>query len=644
MTGGRVGLGARTADMGGEAMSRRLALYLSTTLLVGSPAFAPVWGGVIPAPPVGSAPAPVAPNPALDPTGTVPTSPPEAAPPPANRLQEIVVTAQRRSENLQNVPIAVTAVTSNQLAQAGVHDLTDLKVAVPTLNLTTSNGYLNTSLRGVGSNADGPGIENPVALYIDGVYYGSPVADLLTLNNVAQVEVLKGPQGTLFGRNATGGLIQVTTRSPTVTPHGDFGVSYGNYDTVSTSGYLTGGYEHAATDVAVSFTHQGEGYGHDLFNGKDVYQAGGDFAIRSKTILTPLSGTKITIIGDYEKSHLKDNELEPLPGTIDGFAPQLGPTPNYGYNIDTDYIDHTDTWSGGASIRIDQRLGSYSLASTTAYRRDRTDIDFDYDGTPQTIETFFTKQRDLAFTQELQLTSPAGKRLTWVVGAFYYEGSAGYDPLLIFANDQGVNVNLRSFQDINSVAGYGQATYKVFSHTNLTFGARFTTESRSLEGTQNVFIIPIATQLPPSSPPLGLTHPNFDNFQGCQLSAPQGGVNVTIGSCSGNQLPLASKILANLQGDYTLDLGGGSLDLNANVYYNNGFYTESDNIIHQPAYAELGVSARWLAPDGHTSIGIFGKNLNDERVLNFASTIPNGTHTGYYQAPRTYGVSVGYKF
>src|SRR6266481_1001894 len=135
-------------------------------------------------------------------------------------LAEIVVTAQKRSENLQRVPISVSVATSDQLAAINATDVQDLKRVVPGVDIQLTSGYISPFLRGVGSRAFGAGVENPIAIYVDGVYYASAASSLFLFNNIADVEVLKGPQGTLFGRNATAGLIQVTTRDPTDTQSG----------------------------------------------------------------------------------------------------------------------------------------------------------------------------------------------------------------------------------------------------------------------------------------------------------------------------------------------------------------------------------------------------------------------------------------
>jgi iron complex outermembrane receptor protein len=127
-------------------------------------------------------------------------------------LTEVIVTAQRRSENLQDVPVAVTALSAAQLAASGIQSTTELNAVVPGLTTVDQAGQFLPHIRGIGTTAFGAGFENSVAVYVDGVYLAATPASLLTLNNIAQVEVLKGPQGTLFGRNATGGLIHVLRR------------------------------------------------------------------------------------------------------------------------------------------------------------------------------------------------------------------------------------------------------------------------------------------------------------------------------------------------------------------------------------------------------------------------------------------------
>ena len=215
------------------------------------------------------------------------------------RLQEIVVTAQRRSESMQQVPIAVSAVTGAQLAQRGIGDSLSLAQSVPNLDISQNGTVLTLYMRGVGSNASDPNDESSVAFYVDGVYMASPMANMFDFNNIDRVEVLKGPQGTLFGRNATGGVVQIITRDPKSTPGGEASVTYGDYNTVGATAYLTDGIApNLAADVAAVFHDNIDGYGSDI-NLHDRIMRREDFAVRSKWLWTPTEKTTVRLAADY---------------------------------------------------------------------------------------------------------------------------------------------------------------------------------------------------------------------------------------------------------------------------------------------------------------------------------------------------------
>src|SRR6266850_5461801 len=185
-------------------------------------------------------------------------------------LQEVVVTANKRRENIQDVPIAIAAISESDLAAHGVQNTLDVAAAIPGLTMQGSMNGLQAHLRGVGTTAIAAGEENSIATYVDGVYIASLSGSFLQLSNIEQIEVDKGPQGTLFGRNATGGVISIMTKAPSHAFGGSTALSYGNYDTVVTSSYVTGGLtENLAADLAFYFSNQGGGYGHNLYTGDE---------------------------------------------------------------------------------------------------------------------------------------------------------------------------------------------------------------------------------------------------------------------------------------------------------------------------------------------------------------------------------------
>jgi iron complex outermembrane receptor protein len=396
-------------------------------------------------------------------------------------LAEIVVTAQKREQNLQNVPIAVTAVSSDDLENAGIQNLLGIGSLVPSLNVTDSNGRLSMSLRGIGTVVGGPGVESPIALYVDGVYYSSTLASLLSFNNVSQIEVLKGPQGTLFGRNATGGLVQITTDSPSQALAAKADLSYGNYQTVTGRAYVGGGVtSDLVADVALYAKHQNEGWGTNLFNGAQAYNVDHDESIRSKWIYTPGDLTKLTFIADYSNTLDTLGAYGVIPGSRNPFSPV--PAFDSGWNVDITPLPSHRVEAEGASIRWDQNIGELKLASITAYRADQVGTFSDFDGTPIAYESLYLYQRDNQFSQELSLSSVSSGRLQWSTGLYYFHSNSDTAPTSIALNDAGIRITFHGHQKADSEALFGQATYELFDATNLTLGGRYTTEKRSALG------------------------------------------------------------------------------------------------------------------------------------------------------------------
>jgi iron complex outermembrane recepter protein len=403
--------------------------------------------------------------------------PDSAADNPGEQLAEIVVTAQKRSENLQDVPIAVSVVNDATLQHMGVSDIADLSIAVPGLYATNSAGRLTLNLRGIGSNSLGPGVESPIALYIDGVYYGDESASLLSLNNVSQIETLKGPQGTLFGRNATGGLLQITTKEPTQTPAGSISVTEANYQTSILSAYVSGG---IAPDVAADFAmyakHQGDGWGTDLTTGGQTYDVKHDVSVRSKWVFTPQADTKLTLIGDYENVADRMVQFVVRGGTLTPFDPGVV-QPDLGYDSRAgDEPEHTIK-AGGTSLRVDQNFGDWQFASISAWRKSDVVIGGDIDTFAANLESFIGSTFDEQLTQEFQVNSHFTDALRWTAGLFGFYDKTGYDPYTVALPVAGFTIYY-PFAKLKgtSEAAYLQATYDLPDRTSITLGGRFTHE------------------------------------------------------------------------------------------------------------------------------------------------------------------------
>src|SRR5688572_17509485 len=257
---------------------------------------------------------------------------------PASTLEEVTVTAQRREQTLQSVPIAISALTADSLEKSGINDMADLAVVTPGLVMTNSRGSATPYLRGVGTQAGDPGGTSSVATYVDGVYYSAPMSGLFSFNNIERIEVIKGPQGTLFGQSATGGLIHVITRDPEHEARGQMKLAYGNYDTTNLSLYQTLGVsENLATDLSAVANYQGQGFGENLNTGDDVnYRR--EFAVRNKWLWTPGAATRVVVSLDYSANENDTGQVRAImPGTLGvGATPARGSGHDVQNNLSND--------------------------------------------------------------------------------------------------------------------------------------------------------------------------------------------------------------------------------------------------------------------------------------------------------------------
>ena len=395
--------------------------------------------------------------------------------------EEIIVTAQRTAQSLQRIPIAVSAVTADQLTQRGMTDTRSLQVSVPSLTLSENGVSVTPFLRGVGSNQSNPNDEPSVATYVDGVYIASPTGNIFSFNNIERIEVLKGPQGTLFGRNATGGVIQIVTRDPQQDPSLSLNVGYGNFNTVEASGYATTGLgPNLSADLAVIYNHNFDGYGRDTFRNADIMERE-EFAARTKWLLRPGPNTEIRLSLDYSKLNSTGTDYQLAQGVIgvDGVSTYPGRR-----RTRTDYANTGDNEVYGGSLRIDQDLQFARFVSITGYRHVVGDFHLDQDATPLPLVRADINQFARQISQEVQLISPTGSHVDWLLGAYYFNGHFAYTPLTIagLAAAPFASVDLFGSQSTKSYSGYAQATVPIFDRMHLTVGLRYTHESQDTNG------------------------------------------------------------------------------------------------------------------------------------------------------------------
>ncbi|MDB5579225.1 MAG: hypothetical protein JWR80_4401 [Bradyrhizobium sp.] len=436
-------------------------------------------------------------------------------------IGEIIVTANRRAENQQSVPITISAFKGETLTALGVRSTVDLPQLTPGLNLTRTLAGSNTFLRGVGTTNSGYTTESPVATYIDGLYLPNAAASAFNFNNIERIEVLKGPQGTLYGRNTTGGLVQVITKDPGDVASLDVSAGYGNYDTTQLNFYgSTPIATNLAGNIAVNFTDQADGWYRNIFLNTDAFKYK-DVGVQGKLKWTPGPDTKVTLRGFYDRVRSdQGNFAGVFPGSlgIDG-TPYLGKG-NFASRI-TPFVRQRQA---NVSLKVEQGLGFATLSSITGYIDNKSSSQSVQNGivgqpiTGQSAVNIGIPARAKTFSQELQLASNAStSKLQWIAGLFYYHDDTHVATEVystcVGATCAGTPVPTRTagFQKTRSYSAYGEGTYSITSSTRLTLGLRYTRDQKSLSGLAEP--LPGRPNTPASLPATAVLHPG-DPFAG----------------------------------------------------------------------------------------------------------------------------------
>lgn len=385
-------------------------------------------------------------------------------------LEEIIVTAQKRSENLQDVPISVAAFTADGLKRAGINNVMNLDMVTPGLVMQRQLGNAIPVLRGISTSSSAPGNENPVAYYVDGVYLPYMSSNNFPLNNLERIEVLKGPQGTLFGRNATGGLVNVVTKDPTQEFSTDVEVSIANYERFGGEAYISGGLtDNIAADLAVVYYDQNDYYGKNVRTGNGIgYED--NLSLRSKIVIDVSEDTRVKLAAAFSDNQ-GDNGMTRK--VYPGFSAFGSVTPNGFHDIDSTFDPGWDTQYTSFSMHVEHEAENVNFLSLTAYSESEGFHHLDQDNTPApVIDARLFTDGDM-FSQEFQISSNYDSPLQWITGIFYMQSLEGYKPFSI--NGTALHNN---HQDTTSYAGFVQATYALTDATNLTAGFRYTKDER----------------------------------------------------------------------------------------------------------------------------------------------------------------------
>jgi iron complex outermembrane receptor protein len=465
---------------------------------------------------------------------------------PTTGLEEVVVTAQKRPERLQDVPIAITSVSAAALTTENVHSLQDLTARIPSFVATASAGYGGAplSIRGIGG-ANGGGeflSDEPVAVYIDGVYVARLSVATSDLVDIDSIDVLRGPQGSLYGRNATAGALVITTKRPTNDFQGEAqvgGDSLKDYRAeVAISGPLVK--DKVLGRFSAAYSNLG-GFGTNVLSGKPVND-GNDTTLRGSLRLLPTDRLTVDLIGEYFDQHFQ-------PGLFRVAKLTGGPTdspfilrPDFQTALNNSQYEasehvynhiHTDAVTAVADYKAD----AFTLNSTTGYRT--FDVDgladsdnaapYDLTGYPALRSYNAAHLRNDQVSEELRISSPTTQtHFTWTAGVYYIHENNAVNPFEIYNNAAyfklGTDATFRAFQKADAASAYGDASYEILKGLTLRLGGRYSYDQKSFTDTQNVVTIvggfsPALGKAVPAgyavtAPPTFAAQATFHNFSG----------------------------------------------------------------------------------------------------------------------------------
>ena len=395
-----------------------------------------------------------------------------------NKFDTIVVTAQRREQNLQDVPLSVTALSGDVLENIAAADITEASKLSPNVTLEVSRGTnttLTAFIRGVGQQDPVAGFESGVGIYIDDVYLNRPQGAVLDVFDVERIEVLRGPQGTLYGRNTIGGAVKYVTkplsRDPTLELTGRYGSFNQNEILVKGSVPLSDTFRIGAAAASL----RRDGFGENIITGDENYDKD-VFSVRVSAELEPNDSVLFKFSGDYtmdESNARQGHRL--IPGQVSS-APVLGDVfdTRAGLNV----VDQEVEAKGGSFVfRYD--IGEhFTLKNVLAYREDESTSPIDFDSLPAGDLDIPAIYENDQFSEELQL-SYTGDKLNGIIGAFYLRANAStvFDALLDLVLP---GLNAQTFGDVDTKTWsvYGDFTYDVSDQFAVTLGGRFTHDER----------------------------------------------------------------------------------------------------------------------------------------------------------------------
>lgn len=407
-------------------------------------------------------------------------------------LEEIVVTAQRRSENLQDVPIAVTAVSSALVENLNMETIDEIQAVTPNMTFNTGYGFSQLFIRGIGSNFTTAGLENAVATYVDGAYLERASGITFDLVDIESVQVLKGPQGTLYGRNATGGAVLITTANPTDRLEARVAAEYGRFNHVQGDAMIN-----VPLNETLSFRAAGR-YSRD---GNYVYNFATDsrlgarrsWVARGKLRYTPSDDFTAVLTAEHSDERgavLPERQRLSFPLCV-GCATPGNVAPNLGrYQTDLDYVERPEVKATNINLRMQYTPGDISIESVTAYRDQDEVARSDQDYSRADVFAYEAPTGGKTFTQDVTVTTDLGGWYDALFGISYLHDDGYY---YLYANGASFRTIVpgdipRSFNDVRteSVSAFGELRIRPLERLTITAGGRYTYDKRELHGRTNL--------------------------------------------------------------------------------------------------------------------------------------------------------------
>lgn len=396
----------------------------------------------------------------------------------ATSADEIIVTAQRRNERLQDVPIAITAVTAEALESGGVQTTRDLATVVPGLNFTMVGTFVTPSLRGISSSGTGLGADTAVPIYLDGVLQDNAIAGVFDLADISDIQVLKGPQGTLYGRNATGGAILIGTRKPTFEPTGRVSASYGSFDEFRAGGFVSSALVGDVLAASISGNYaRRDGYVRDLLRGGRI-GAMKSYAVRGKLLLAPAPDVRFTLSGMY--GHMSDlSNYAGIPAGGNSLSKRVNPalpiaTAPYTNRTDREQALESTMKSISLTGEIDTGVGR--ITSISAYQKLSGFVIQDADAGPAPGLVFQLDQPTRTYSQEVSIATNTFGIFSFIAGASYFDQRGKAD---LYVNE---TTHIFATLHTEAFAGYGEVTLTPADRLSLIGGVRYSWEKRGTTG------------------------------------------------------------------------------------------------------------------------------------------------------------------